>query len=203
MENRLEVISNSFVNFGQKAFDVVVMSLMWIFTSLPIITIGASSAALYETVHKSFIEERGYLCRTYMQSFRSNWKQATCLWLGFVALEVLLHLNTSVFMLYTSGTFGGVMSVFYEIVAICMFSVLLYQVVCVSRFVMPLGWFVKMGFYMAGRYFIRTLLLLAILIFSVNIFLYMPISMLVLPGICGICVHKLIEPVLEKHMPEV
>lgn len=198
----MEMLSNSFVNFGQKAFDIMVLSLLWFVTSLPVITIGASSTALYETIHKSFIEERGYLCSTYFQSFRRNWKQATGVWISFVAFEVLLHLNSSVFMLYTDGTFGGVMSAFYEIAAMGMFSVLLYQMSCISRFVMPIGWFIKMGFYMAGRYFVRTLLLSVVLILCINIFLYIPISMLLLPGICGICVHKLIEPVLEKHMPE-
>lgn len=202
MGNKMEIMSNSFVNFGQKAFDMMVLSLLWIVTSLPVITIGASSAALYETVHKSFVEERGYLCSTYFQSLRSNWKQATGIWISFVVFEVLLHLNSSVFMLYTEGTVGGVMSAFYEIAAMVMFSVLVYQMACVSRFAMPVGWFVKMGFYMAGRYFVRTLLVLAILFLCINVFLSVPISMVILPGIYGICIHKLIEPVLEKHMPE-
>ena len=52
---------NKFFQTLNLILDVVALSLIWTISSLPIITIGASTTALYHTVDKVFRREEGGL----------------------------------------------------------------------------------------------------------------------------------------------
>ena len=65
----------------EKWVDAFLLDLLWIFVSLPIVTIGASVTALYYTVNKVLIHERNELFSSFWSSFKSNFKQSTVLWL--------------------------------------------------------------------------------------------------------------------------
>ena len=52
--------------------NIIYVSVLWILFSIPIITIGASSTALYYTVTKVIRHGRSYIFREFWQSFKSN-----------------------------------------------------------------------------------------------------------------------------------
>ena len=54
--------------------NIIYVSVLWILFSIPIITIGASSTALYYTVTKVIRHGRSYIFREFWQSFKSNLK---------------------------------------------------------------------------------------------------------------------------------
>lgn len=90
--------NNWFFRFMDKFVDCVLLNLFWIFSSLPIITIGASTTALYYTVVKALRNDHGSIRKEYWRAFRSNFKQATAIWLFFVLL--LLFLGADCLILY-------------------------------------------------------------------------------------------------------
>lgn len=53
-------------------------------------TIGASTTALYYTVHKSIRGDRGYTTRTFFGAFRDNFKAATLPYLIWLAVMIIL-----------------------------------------------------------------------------------------------------------------
>ena len=61
--------------------DLIWAGLLWLVCSLPLFTIGASSTALYYTVVKSIRHERGRVTSCFFRSFRSNFRQATAIWM--------------------------------------------------------------------------------------------------------------------------
>lgn len=73
--------------------DCLLAGVLWIFTSIPLITIGASSAALYYTVNKCIRNDRSYIWKEYFPAFRSNFKKATLIWMIFLVLGVFLFLD--------------------------------------------------------------------------------------------------------------
>ena len=75
----------------------------WVATSWPIVTIGASTTALFYVCFRLRQRNEGKLWQMYIQSFRENLKQATFIWLLylFVALDVFLV----GFSLYRQGLF--------------------------------------------------------------------------------------------------
>lgn len=59
-----------------KIFDIFWLSLMWLFTSLPVITIGVSTTALYSVMLKLVRDEESAVTRTFFKAFKENFRQA-------------------------------------------------------------------------------------------------------------------------------
>ena len=74
------------------------LNLLWFLCSLPIVTVGASTTALYYASLKLVREEDSSLTRQFFRSFRENFRQATVLWL--ILLGVGLFLGADGYILY-------------------------------------------------------------------------------------------------------
>ena len=95
-----------------KIVDCICLSLLWLVTSIPIFTIGAATAALYYAVNYNIRCDRGGIWRAYWRSFRSNFKQATGIWLILLVIYGLLGASCCcAYMLCTNGMLSK--SMFY------------------------------------------------------------------------------------------
>ncbi len=65
------------------------LDLLWLVTSLPLITIGASTTALIYSCMK-LREDDGYTTTNFFHSFRENFRQSTIIWLLYAAVGALL-----------------------------------------------------------------------------------------------------------------
>lgn len=70
--------------FGRLA-DLFLLQLLFILTSIPVVTIGAGICALYCVCRKLRQDSISSVTATYFQDFAANWKQATAAWLLFLA----------------------------------------------------------------------------------------------------------------------
>ena len=57
------------------------LNLLWLVCSLPIVTAGAATAALYAVTLKLAEDDTGHLTEHFFHAFRQNFRQATVLWL--------------------------------------------------------------------------------------------------------------------------
>lgn len=73
--------------------DLLILHFLWLLYSLPVITIGASTTALYYTMMKRIRTDEGMLFHNFHSSFRSNLKQATILWLLVILAIMVLILD--------------------------------------------------------------------------------------------------------------
>lgn len=69
--------------------DLVLLNILTILCSIPIITVGAASTALYYTVEKMQKHE-GNLFRAYFRSFKENFRQTTLLWLFLLVIAAAI-----------------------------------------------------------------------------------------------------------------
>lgn len=80
-----------------KLSDIVFCNIMFVLFSLPIVTIGASSAALYSCMQKLMTDrEDDLVARDFWRAFKANFWQATAIWL--LALVVILFLAAFYFV---------------------------------------------------------------------------------------------------------
>lgn len=84
---------NKFWNFMGKVTDVACMSLLWLLTSLPIITIGASTAAFYAFTLDAVQDKEGGVWSSYFSAFRKYFKKSTLIWLLQLVLFVFCAVN--------------------------------------------------------------------------------------------------------------
>lgn len=81
---------NILVKALNRVGDVMILSIVFVISCLPIFTIGAAITALYYSTMKSLKIEDGYVFKFYVKSFKENFKQSTIIWLiCFVVLGVL------------------------------------------------------------------------------------------------------------------
>lgn len=80
-----------------KIFDCIYASLLWLLFSLPIVTMGAASAALYMTVYKYLRRGEGHLWPTFWGAFKGNLRRSTLVWLAALAVLSLLVVDALVF----------------------------------------------------------------------------------------------------------
>lgn len=92
-----------------RIFDCMCLSVLWILFSIPIITMGAASAALYATVYKYIRKDEGYLWKTFWGAFKENLKRSTLAWLVPLAVLALLIVDALVFrsMVLNGNPFGN------------------------------------------------------------------------------------------------
>jgi len=76
-----------------KVTDVACMSVLWLLTSLPIITIGASTAAFYSFTLDAVQDAEGSVCHSFFSAFRENFKKSTIMWLLQLILFFVLTVN--------------------------------------------------------------------------------------------------------------
>ena len=74
-------IDGKVYRFLETLANIMGVSLLWVLYSIPIFTIGASTTALYLTVHKVIRHNEGRVWQLFWGTFKSNFKQATVLWL--------------------------------------------------------------------------------------------------------------------------
>lgn len=104
-------LNNSFYTFCKKIGWVFLMNLLFIITSIPVITIGASATAMY-TVFNKMIDEREFsFFGDYFRAFRDNFLISTAVWLPELLITAALFLNTLYVFNSMSGAFGIIMRI--------------------------------------------------------------------------------------------
>ena len=73
----------------ETVLHLVILNALWLVCSLPIVTIGASSAALYSVLFKVVEDKDTRVVRQFFAAFRENARRATGLWLILLAVIVL------------------------------------------------------------------------------------------------------------------
>jgi uncharacterized membrane protein YesL len=102
----MNILSNDSI-FGRifgKIGDIIFLNILFIIFSLPIITIGASYSAMEYTFMKQQRESDAPLFKTFVRSFKSNFKQSTISWIIILALSIIIGVD-----IHTFGP-NGVMS---------------------------------------------------------------------------------------------
>lgn len=192
----------SFIHVFDKIFDVLVLGILWIICSLPIITIGASTTALYYAMVKCVKNNNGYITREFFHSFRLNLRSATLIWVIFAGVSFVLHLNIGILMEKTNGYIGLFFICLYTIASVYVLMMGCYAFPAVSRFDMESGWIIKLSLYMVVKYFGTTLAMLLTLVCVGILVFKIPMLIFFVPGPTAFVMSDFLERVLKKHEPQ-
>lgn len=87
---RFFAIDGRFFRLMSKLADLMILNLLWVLCSLPIITAGASAAALCKVTMEMAENRESYVARTFIRAFRENMKRATVGWMAFLTCQTIL-----------------------------------------------------------------------------------------------------------------
>lgn len=108
------ITQSKFYSLGNKLGDLIIISLLWLVFSLPIITLGPSTSALYYATTRRFYHNSQAPRKDFMHSFRMNLKQGVLL-----TLICIVYGGLIVFDIYVArnGLGDYTLPAFYEQVA--------------------------------------------------------------------------------------
>lgn len=187
--------------FINKMVDAVGLSLLWLITSLPLITMGAATTALYYTTHKVIHYDRGRVWPEYWKCFLSGFKQATPLGLFLQVLIYLLGANAySSYLMVMSGnaTLWIFLTVLIPLVLILMWAVYLFPLV--ARFHSSAKAVMKNGFLIALWNLPLTLLLVGLFVACVAVVVFVPLSFTYMPVTYMLLSSVILEKIFPKYM---
>lgn len=128
-------LDNAFYRFMTKVCNVCILSLLWLVCSLPVFTIGASTAAVNAVMLRMVKDEEGYLFRSFFKALVQNYKQATIIWLLFLAGFIVIGCDVIFFT--RVGIWPGILG------AGLFFSVLLLLILTLIVVFHHLAWYAQ------------------------------------------------------------
>lgn len=69
------------------------LNVLWLLCCLPVITVGASTTALFYVTHKVAKNEEGNITSAFFRAFRQNFRKATVIWLILLVSGTVLALD--------------------------------------------------------------------------------------------------------------
>ncbi len=181
--------------------DCIFLSLFWLLGCIPVFTMGASFAALYDATYRGFRQGDKHCWNRFWQVYKDNWKAAiapTIVFLAGISVlgKVLIALwNSAVagslsWMVFSGGAFVGVL----------LMGILSVLFPMLSRFENPFPVLLKNAVFLAMANLPRTLAL-GILNAAAGLacaFYILPLFFL--PSLAALIGSVLIEPMFQPYM---
>lgn len=192
-------LDGPFSKFGSVFFDIMILSLLWLVFTIPIITSGAATTALFYVVTRRISGREGYLISDFWRSFRLNFKQATFCWLLIMLIAWVVFINIT-----NINRLGSAKNVVLPIqlgIALETGAISLYVFPIIARFKLSLKDVFKNAFFLANRHFLTTLMLMSVGVGVILLSLATVLFSLMAMGVYAFIASHLIMRVFRKYNP--
>lgn len=190
--------------------DIVIANILFIFCSIPLITIGPSLTALY---HCSLISVKGNgngTIKTFFRAFKENFIQSLIIWLGIILVGFILAAN--IWFLRTGlGQIGNILLLLSEGLAVLLVIFILFVFPVIAAFSSSTMGQIKNAFIFAFMRFPYTVLIVIISVFPMFM-TYQDYKLMPIWACCwfffgfgltayvnSLMFYRLFKPYLEKH----
>ncbi len=127
MLSRIFNQDNAFFSFCGKLADVFMLSLLWIICCLPLITIGSSTAALYNTIVKCIRGKQDHPYSTFIECLKKNFKDGIPISFSIIAILFIMSYQ---FIYLWNGAIAGFRVSFLFLIFNCVFSIIPFGFIC-------------------------------------------------------------------------
>ncbi len=131
--------------------QLIALNLLWIVCSLPVITAGASTTALFYCTLKLHKDGDIRVVHDFFKSFKQNFRQSTLIWILMAAVAVFLYMEKEALVAMS----GSVSQIFnYVVLAVCipLIAVALYIFPTVAAFENKTMTLITNAFYFAVKH---------------------------------------------------
>ena len=141
----------------------VYLNILWFICCIPIVTVGASTTALFYVTLKIAKNEEGNITKAFFHSFRENLKQSTVIWMILLFLGIILGVDGYVlYHMRFENVFWTLCTAFFLIAAAAYAVVLMYIFPLLARFDNTTGAMFKNALFMGIRFLLCTILMAVI-----------------------------------------
>ena len=184
-----------------KVTDCLCLSLLWIISCIPIVTVGAATTAMYYTIKKVVRYGITGILREYWHSFRLNFKQATMIWLILVLIYSLLAISCyGTYVLSLAKYIPKTMLLFLLLLLAVVPMWAIYLFPCLARFNNSTKQIMKNCAWFSVLNLPWTILLFAILLITIVAIVLIPIGLFLFPAGGMLISSYIMERVFRKYM---
>ena len=181
--------------------DYIFLSLFWMLCCIPVVTIGASTAALYDASFRAFRRNERNTWQRFFQVFRRNWKAGILPTLVFLlAGWGLLKAAVALWNLAVVGTISWMLFAALTFVAVVLLGVLSVLFPVLSRFENSLGGLLKNTLFLALANLPRTAILGAVNIVAIFLCARIVVPLFFVPSLAAMLGSYLLEPMFKPYM---
>ena len=186
-----------------KVVDCFFLSLLWLVFSIPLVTIGASTTALYYTVNKVIRHDRSSIWKEFWGSFKQNFKQATIVWLILCVLYYILITNCRfMYLVYIEQKTSLAVLMIYVISLVILMLWTSYLFPYIARFSNTTKNILKISGFLFVRHLLTSVLLLVLFAVSVAVIcLFFP-ALFLAPAFYMLVASFLLENVFMRYMSD-
>lgn len=131
---------NGFFRVTGKLVDLVILSAFWLFCSLPVVTVGPATAALYHTVVNCIRGDERDSWMLFFRTFKSNLKVGVLTTLVLIPLALLLSVpHALLYQMAGADKAGYVLYHAYRVFLLLPAGALCYVFPVLSRFTFGVG----------------------------------------------------------------
>ena len=183
--------------------DCIFLSLFWLIGCIPVVTMGASFAALYDATYRGFRQGEKHCWGRFLQVYQENWKASILPTLVFLVGSSLL--GKTLIALWNSAVAGNLPWMVFSgaaFVGILMLGILSILFPVLSRFENSFLGLLKNTVFLAMANLPRTLALGFLNAMTVMLCAVFVIPLFFLPSLAALMGSLLIEPMFKPYMPE-
>lgn len=193
--------------------DLIWLNVLTMVCCIPIVTAGAAFTAQHYVVLKMVRNQEGYVTRSFFKSFKANFRQATIIWLIFLAF-ILMFVGDIYIFTYAEMEFSRILVIFVCAAAIILSLIGVYIFPVLARFDNSVKNTIRNSFMIAIISLPRTIAMVVINLLPVAL-VYISLRLVPISALFGfsgtayLCallyngVFKKIEPEEKEEEPEI
>lgn len=163
-------VDSPLYTFLSTLWNVVKINILWLVCSLPIITLGPATVAAFSVCLKMVDDREGDVGRQFIKAFKENMKQGIPLGLLFLFCSYVIYLDFEINRALEEGSWALII---FGIVACFTFGMsFIYAFPLSARYENTMVNTLKNSVRIATRYFVRTIVLVAVIAVEVFLFLW-------------------------------
>ena len=182
-------------------YRFVILNLLWCISSLPLITVGASTTALFYVAGKIVRKEEVNEFKDFIKGFRDNFRQGTAIWLILCGAYAIIFTNLSLLERY--GKMGGLVLVLQLPVLVQVAIITVFVFPLLSRYqlntldIIKTSWILGIKHIFSCAAGLVVIIAVAILAITVPV-LFLTVSV----SLAASAVYLVFHRILEKYPPE-
>lgn len=191
---------NGFYRVTEKLVDLVLLSVFWLFCCIPVVTIGPSTAALYDAVVRCLRRDERNSWAIFFRTFRANLKVGLLTTLVLLPVAVLLVFLQGLLYQTAGSSAGYVLYVAYQFFLLLPLGMSCYLFPVLSRFTFRTGGLLLNCAKLAVAHLPSTILMGLLLALAIWCCSYVPVLAAVLPTLLALAHSWPLERIFRPYI---
>lgn len=185
---------------GTLIFDMFFLNLLWFIFSIPIVTMGASTTALFYVCGKKVRGEDGYIFRDFWKSFRMNFKQSTIVWLIVLSAAIIIFVDFKTVAIM--GSWSKYFSIMLLVICFEGIITVMYIYPLLSKFYIKTTSLIRTAFFMANKHVLTTITCVLLVVLDFYVIYKFSFFMFFMVAAYAYAASFLFKRIFDKYAPE-